>query len=66
MKKSELMRIVKEEMEKSLIKKEIEKSKDNNLKEKLKKALDALKNSGKVTKEALLDFLEGFLKNIDD
>lgn len=57
MKKSELRQIIKEE---------IEKSKNNNLKEKLKKALEALKKSGKVTKEALLDFLEGFLKNIDD
>ena len=57
MKKSELQQIIREE---------IEKSKNNNLKEKLKKALEALKKSGKVTKEALLDFLEGFLKNIDD
>ena len=57
MKKSELQQIIKEE---------IKKNKDNELKEKLKKALDALKKSGKVTKEALLDFLEGFLRNIDD
>ena len=57
MKKSELREIIKEE---------IEKTKNDNLKEKLKKALDALKKSGKITKEALLDFLEGFLKNIDD
>jgi hypothetical protein len=49
-----------------LIREEIEKTENNKLKEKLKKALDALKKSGKVTKEALLDFLEGFLKNIDD
>lgn len=57
MKKSELKQIIREE---------IKKTNNNDLKEKLKKALDALKKSGKVTKEALLDFLEGFLRNIDD
>ena len=57
MKKTELRRIIKEELEKT---------KENNFKKKLKKALETLKKSGKITKEALLDFLEGFLKNIDD
>ena len=51
---------------KQLIKEEIQKTNNNDLKEKLKKALNALKKGGKITKEALLDFLEGFLKNIDD
>lgn len=50
----------------SLIKEEIKSSKNNEIKEKLKKAIEVFKRSGKTTKEAVLDFLEGFLRNIDD
>lgn len=57
MKKSEL---------KSLIREEVKNSKDSEIKDKLKKAIEILKKSGKTTKEAILDFLEGFLRNIDD
>jgi hypothetical protein len=32
----------------------------------MKKILESLKKSGKIIKNTLLDFLEGFLKNIDD
>jgi hypothetical protein len=39
---------------------------DSLIKEKLKKALKSLKKKGEMTKGALLDFLEGFLRNIDE
>lgn len=43
--------------------KEIEKS---FVKEKVRKTIESIKKGGRVTKEALLDFLEGLLRNIDD
>lgn len=58
MKKSELKQLIKEEIKRQ--------SNNDDFKLKLKRAIESLKRGGKIAKREFLEFLEGFLRNIDD